>query len=129
VGWDSRQQYDVWWPSACSPAALTMALRGWGASVRIGEVLDRLIDLKAITPEKGLTHAEALQTVGESYGFQAITFRHWKLKNVEHVTNQGVPVLVDVVDASRQTPYPGFSVGHWLVVVSVSANQVEVRDS
>src|SRR5215470_9027674 len=43
AGWDNSQQYDTWWPSACSPAALTMAMRAWGMPVGIGEVLDRLI--------------------------------------------------------------------------------------
>ena len=129
AGWDSQAQYDLWWPSACAPAALTMALRGWGAHVRIGQVLDRLIALKAISPSAGLLNAGALETVAEGYGFQGLTFWKWKLEDVMHVTKQGVPVLVDVVDAKQETPYPGFFVGHWLVVVKVSANQVEVRDS
>ncbi|HEU5369419.1 MAG TPA: C39 family peptidase, partial [Ktedonobacterales bacterium] len=129
AGWDSQAQYDLGWPSACSPAALTMALRGWGAHVRIGQVLDRLIALKAITPSAGLLRAGALETVAKGYGFRGITFWQWKLEDVARVTKQGVPVLVDVVDAKRQTPYPGFFVGHWLVVVKVSGNQVEVRDS
>jgi Peptidase_C39 like family len=129
AGWDSQQQFDLWWPSACSPAALTMALRAWGAPVRIGQVLDRLVALKAITPLDGLLNAGALETVAKGYGFQSTTFWRWTSQDVAHVTSQGVPVLVDVVDAQRQTPYPGFSVGHWLVVVGVSANQVEVRDS
>ncbi len=129
AGWDSSQQYTTWWPSACSPAALTMALRAWGAPVHIGQVLDHLIALNAITPENGLLHADALTSVAKEFGFQAVTFWNWTLDDVAHVTGQGVPVLVDVVDAKRQTPYPGLSVGHWLVVVGVTANQVEVRDS
>lgn len=129
AGWDSSQQYKLWWESACSPAALTMALRAWGADVHIGEVLDRLIALKAITPENGLLHANALTTVAKGYGFQAITFWKWTLKDVAQVTGQGVPVLIDIVDAKQQTPYPAFVVGHWMVVVHVSADQVEVRDS
>ena len=129
AGWDSRQQFDLWWPSACAPAALTMALLAWGAPVRLGQVLDRLIAHQAITPQDGLLHAEALEVVAKDYGFQATTFWRWTLQDVAQMTSQGVPVLVDVVDAKRQTAYPGFSVGHWLVVVGVSADHVEVRDS
>lgn len=129
AGWDSSAQFQTWWPSACSPAALTMALRAWGAPVRIGQVLDHLIALNAITPQDGLLHAGALAMVAQGYGFQATTFWSWTLQNVAQVTNQGVPVLIDVVDAKQQTPYPGFSVGHWLVVTAVSANQVLVGDS
>lgn len=129
AGWDSRQQFHRWWDSACAPAALTMDLRAWGVQVRIGLVLDRLIALHAITVQQGLLHADALESVAKGYGYQAITFWHWTLNNIEHVTRQGVPVLIDVVDAKRQTPYPALSVGHWLVVVNVSANRVEVRDS
>src|ERR1051326_2183629 len=106
-----------------------MVLRAWGMPVDIGEVLDRLIDLKEITPESGLLDAGALEKVAEGYGFQGHTFWKWTLDDIAHVTNQGVPVMIDVVDAKKQTPYPGFVVGHWLVVVSVSADQVEVRDS
>jgi hypothetical protein len=128
VGWDSRQQFDLWWSSACSPAALTMVLRAWGAPVRIGQVLDRLIALKAITPQQGLLRANALEAVAKEYQFQAVTFWSWKLQDVARVTSQGVPVLINVVDARRQTPYPAFSVGHWLVVVNVTSDHVEVRD-
>lgn len=39
IGWDSRAQYILWWPSACSPAALTMALCAWVTPVSIGQVL------------------------------------------------------------------------------------------
>jgi hypothetical protein len=129
IGWDSHTQYATWWKSACSPAALTMTLHAWGTPVGIGQVLDRLIAKKAITPQHGLLHAEALESVAKSYGFAATTFWHWKLKDVQRVTDQGVPVLIDVVDAKRQTPYPDFVVGHWLVVTSVTADRVEVRDS
>lgn len=129
VGWDSRAQYETWWKSACSPAALTMDLRAWGAPVGIGQVLDRLIALKAITPQQGLLSASALATVAEGYGFHAVTFWHWQLSDMAQVTKQGVPVLVDVVDAQQQTPYPGFVVGHWLVVTGVTATAVQVADS
>jgi hypothetical protein len=130
IGWDSRQQYERWWPSACSPAALTMVLRAWGTRVEIGSVLDRLIAHKAITPAQGLLRAEALAQVAQEYGYQAQTFWRWSVAQVAQVTAQGIPVLVDVVDAHRQTPYPALSVGHWLVVVGVSTTgQVAVRDS
>ncbi len=129
IGWDNQQQYDLWWPSACSPAALTMALRAWGVQVGIGLVLDRLIAHQAITPEHGLLHPEALETVAKEYSFQAITFWSWNLQDVAAVTRQGAPVLIDVVDAKRQTPYPGFVVGHWLVVTSVASDHIEVGDS
>ncbi len=129
AGYDSLAQYTLWWQSACSPAALTMALRAWGAPVRIGQVLDRLIALNAITPQDGLLHASALATVAQGYGFQATTFWSWTLQDVAQMTNQGVPVLIDVVDAQQQTPYPDFSVGHWLVVTAVSGDQVLVSDS
>ncbi len=129
AGWDSPQQYARWWPSACSPAALTMVLRAWGKPVQVGQVLDQLIARHAITPEHGLLHADALEQVAKAYGLQAQTFWHWTTQQMAGVVAQGIPVLVLLVDAKRQTPYPGFVVGHWLVVVRVSASQIEVRDS
>jgi hypothetical protein len=129
AGWDSSEQFKIWWQSACSPAVLTMALRAWGLPIHIGQVLDRLIALNAIKPQNGLLHAEALGTIAQDYGFQATTFWRWTLQDLAQVTNQGVPVLVDVVDAKQQTPYPGFSGGHWLVVMAVSSDHVQVSDS
>ena len=79
-----------------------MALRAWGAPVHIGQVLDHLIALNAITPENGLLHADALTSVAKEFGFQAVTFWNWTLDDVARVTGQGVPVLVDVVDASSR---------------------------
>jgi hypothetical protein len=130
VGWDSRQQYQTWWPSACSPAALTMDLRAWGVQVGIGPVLDRLIALHAITPAEGLLTPDALALVAREYGYQARAFQQWSVAQVAQVTAQGVPVLLDLRDRSEQTPYPGLVVGHWLVAVGVSSTGVvQVRDS
>jgi len=129
IGWDSSAQYQLWWPSACSPAALTMALRAWGQQVTIGQVLDRLVAHHAITPEQGLLNADALTQVAREYSFQATTFKNWNAQKLALVTAQGVPVLVDLVDAKQQTPYPGFVVGHWLVVIGVNASHISVRDS
>ena len=129
IGWDSPQQYQTWWPSACAPAALTEVLRAWGTHVGIGPVLDRLWTLHAISAEAGLLHAEALATVAEGYGYQTHLAWQWSAQQVAQVTSQGVPVLVLLVDGRQQTPYPAFVTGHWLVVVSVSATQIEVRDS
>lgn len=129
AGWDSRQQYQTWWPSACSPAALTAVLRAWGVSTRLGQVLDRLIAHQAISSQHGLLHAEALAWVAADFGLQGKTYWQLSRSQVAEMTGQGVPVLVNLVDAKRQTPYPGFSVGHWLVAVSVSDQRIEVRDS
>lgn len=129
IGWDTSAQYRLWWPSACSPAALTMALRAWGEAVTIGQVLDRLIAHQAITPASGLLRAGALEQVAKEYGFQALTFWSWNVQQLGQVTTQGVPVLVDIVDAKQQTPYPGFVVGHWFVVTDVAGDHISVRDS
>ena len=129
IGWDSQQQYQTWWPSACSPAALTMVLNAWGAQVRIGQVLDRLIARQAITPENGLLNANALAQVANDFGYQARTFWSWNEQQVADVTAQGAPVMVDVVDTNQETPYPGFVVGHWLTIVSISPDRIDVRDS
>jgi hypothetical protein len=129
IGWDSQQQYETWWPSACSAAALTMVLKAWGAEVHIGQVLDRLYDRHAITPEQGLLDANALAQVAGDFGYQALTFWHWSEQQVADVTAQGAPVMVLLVDTKQQTPYPGFVVGHWLTVVGVSPDHIDVRDS
>lgn len=42
---------------------------------------------------------------------------------------QGVPTLDNVAAAQRQTPYPAFAVGHWLVVTGLSSTQAQVADS
>lgn len=129
IGWDSTAQYQTWWPSACSAVALTADLHGWGTHVSVGAVLDALWNLGAISVASGLTDATALAGVAEQYGYQADIFWHWSAQEVAQLTGQGVPVLVLLVDARQQTPYPAFVVGHWLVVVSSSASLVEVRDS
>jgi hypothetical protein len=107
-----------------------MDLRAWGTDVGIGPVLDRLVASGAISPSAGLLSADALALVAREYRYQARTLWQWSVAQVARVTGQGVPVLVDVVDARQQTPYPGLVVGHWLVVVGVSASGVvSVRDS
>ncbi len=97
--------------------------------VGVGPVLDRIWSLGAITADGGLTDANALATVAQGFGYQAKTFWHWSTQDVAQATDQGVPVLVLLVDAQQQTPYSGFVVGHWLVVTSITPDQITVRDS
>lgn len=129
LGWDSTRRYQIWWPSACSVAALTAVSRAWGTHVGIGPALDRLWTLHAISAEQGLLHSEALASVAGQYGYQAQLAWQWSAPQVASIAAQGVPVLVLLVDTHQQTPYPAFVIGHWLVVVSLSASLVEVRDS
>jgi hypothetical protein len=129
AGWDSQQQYQAWWSSACSVFALYEVLKAWGAETTPGKVLDQEIAAHAITEADGLISLEAYANlVPKDYaGLDTTYFNHLSLDHLQALTAAGYGVQVNLWDPDGRF-YP-FQPGHWLVVVGHSSQGYEVRDS
>jgi hypothetical protein len=117
AGWDSSQQYQEWWQSACSVFALYAVLKAFGVQTRPGTVLDEEIEMGAITAAHGLVSLEGYANLVPRYyeGFDSIYYEHMQTSQIRQIVAGGLPVLVNIWDP--QARYYHFEPGHWLVVV------------
>jgi hypothetical protein len=134
AGYDSRQQHDTWWDSACSAAAMTEILHAWGVKdVTIGELIDIMYAQKPplITPWGGLMTQNAWAFVMSNFHMHAtVNTNHAMSYNdvVNMTQNQGIPVVLGIRDSGGRY-YPAFGVGHFLVAVGGDASGLRIVDS
>lgn len=135
AGYDSRQQHDDWWASACSAAAMTELLHAWGMKdVTIGQ----LIDLMSahippyITTWGGLMSQDGWGYVMSSYHLQATVHQNRSMSYNEVVRmteEQGIPVVIGLRD-NAQRYFPAFAGGgHLLLAVGGDASGLRMVDS
>lgn len=134
AGYDSLQQHDIWWDSACSAAAMTEILHAWGVhNVTIGRLIDVMYahNPPYITPWGGLMSTDAWDYVMSNYHMHAAvhTNRSMGYDAVVRVTQtQGIPVVLGIRDNGGRY-YPALDVGHFLVVVGGDSAGLRIVDS
>lgn len=133
AGYDSRQQHDIWWDSACSAASFTEIMHAWGQKdVTIGQVIDEMSahNPPYITPWGGLMTSDAWPFIAHLHHFNADTqFHQVSYDALVHITlQQGLPVIVGVRDYAGRY-YPALSGGHFLVVVGGDQAGLRIIDS
>jgi hypothetical protein len=133
AGYDSRQQHDTWWDSACSAASFTEIMHAWGQKdVTIGHVIDEMSahNPPYITPWGGLMTSDAWPFIANLHHFNAdVQFHQVNYDALVHITmQQGLPVIVGVRDYTGRY-YPALSGGHFLVVVGGDQTGLRIVDS
>lgn len=120
AGWDSPQQYQEWWPSACSAFAMDAVLTAFGVETRPGLVLDDEIRQQAITPQNGLISLEGYADLVPRFygGLDSTYYYHMQTGHLRQILASGLPVLANLWDPDGR--YYHFESGHWLVVVGYS---------
>jgi len=132
AGYDSLQQHDIWWDSACSAATMTEILHAWGVQkVTIGQLIDVMYAHSPpyITPWGGLMTPDAWNYVMSNYRMHAAvhTNRSMGYDSIVSVTQkQGIPIVLGIRGGSY---YPALSAGHFLVVVGGDATGLRIVDS
>lgn len=132
AGYDSLQQHDIWWDSACSAAAMTEVLHAWGVqNVTIGRLIDVMYahNPPYITPWGGLMTSDAWNYVMSNYRMHAAVHTNRSMGYdavVRVVQNQGIPIVLGIRGGSY---YPALSAGHFLVVVGGDATGLRIVDS
>jgi hypothetical protein len=119
----NTDQYNAWYQSACSAAAITMVLNAYGHHYRIGDVLSVEIAIKAISQTQGLLSAEGIDRTAQHFGFATQTLPSPTLRQVLDIANSGKPVLINF------PPGTDWGGGHFLVVTGGTPEAIQLADS
>jgi hypothetical protein len=114
----TEEQWKTWAASACSAAALSSVLSGYGHPVRITDVLTRFEQQNAIKSTVGLYKYNVFSTVASEYGLKVAYSENKNLdahfEQVLSYLKQGYPVILNVLDATY------FPSGHFIVATGLN---------
>jgi len=118
----NQQEYNTWYQSACSAAAITEVLNALGGHYTIHEVLSAEINAQQISPSEGMLNGfTSIQQTVNALGYQASQV-YGGIDGIVSTTNSGTPVLVSM----QSSDWPG---GHILVVTGGNKSIINVVDS
>jgi len=115
----SEADWKEWSASACSVAAVTSVLNGFGKTVKMSDVLSLMRDQNAISATSGLYNYSVFSTIAAKYGLRAVYSESKDLdshfNSIMTALQKGNPVIVNVQDP---TFFPN---GHFIVAVRANS--------
>lgn len=125
----SMDEYNTWWPSACSAASMTEIINAYGHNYRVTDVLKTEVNVREITADLGLLTPHGLDVTLARYNFTT----HWlsnplalpanpSVDDLINTANSGTPVIINF------PPYR-WAGGHILVAIGGDKNYVYLADS
>ncbi len=119
------QEYNTWWPSACSAASMTEVINAYDNNhkhYRVTDILNVESGLHQITPDLGLLSPSGIDVTVAKFGFKATHLDHPSVDDMITIARNGNPVIINF------PPYlwPG---GHILVLRGGDKNSVYLADS
>ena len=118
----SQQEYNTWWPSACSAASMTEVINSYGHSYKLSDILHVESGIGEITPDLGLVEPTGIAKTVAKFNFSATYLNNPSLNDVMKAANNGTPVIVSF-------PPSRWAGGHILVVIGGDNNYVYLADS
>jgi hypothetical protein len=118
----SQQEYNTWWPSACSAAAMTEVIDSYGHQYKLTDILKVESSIGEITPDLGLVEPTGIDKTVSQFHFSARHLINPSLDDVIKTANSGTPVIVSF-------PPSRWTGGHILVVIGGDSNYVYLADS
>ena len=127
--YNSQQDYNTWWPSACSAASMTEIINSYGHNYRIADILKAETGVNEITPDAGLLEPYGLDKTLARFNFTT----HWlsnplalpahpSVDDLVNTANSGTPVIINF-------PPSRWAGGHLLVALGGNKNYVYLADS
>jgi predicted double-glycine peptidase len=127
--YNSVDQFNQWWGSACSAAVLAEVLTAYGVpNATIGKMIDELGS--DISTRYGLMTYDGFNKVAQKHGFRADIYvdRHLTYHQMQYLTNTlGLPVIVNVRATTGYYHY--LSGGHFLVMTGGDSKSIRLVDS
>ena len=120
--YNSYQEYETWWYSACSPAAIAEVMNAYGHNYRLADVLNVERDLHEITADAGLLHPSGIDRTAAHFRFSVHWLYHPSVNDLVATANSGTPVVINF-------PPSRYRGGHFLVVRGGSRDYVYLADS
>ncbi len=118
----SMQDYNTWWPSACSAASMTEVINSYGHNYRIADILKVETNVKEITPDAGLLEPHGLDKTLARFNFTTRWLNNPSVDDLVATANSGTPVIINF------PPYR-WAGGHLLVALGGNKNYVYLADS
>ena len=127
--YNSPQEYDIWWPSACSAASMTEIINSYGHNYRVTDILKVETSVNEITPDAGLLYPHGLDKTLAKFNFTT----HWlynpsalpanpSVDSLIALANSGTPVIINF-------PPSRWAGGHLLVALGGNKDYVYLADS
>lgn len=120
--YNSPQEYDIWWPSACSAAAMAEVMNAYGYHYRVTDILQVETSMKEITPDVGLLEPHGLDKTLARFGFTTRWLSNPSVDDLITTANSGTPVIINF------PPYR-WAGGHLLVALGGNKDYVYLADS
>ncbi|GAC1656342.1 MAG: hypothetical protein NVS4B12_28890 [Ktedonobacteraceae bacterium] len=120
--YNSPQEYDIWWPSACSAASMTEIINSYGHNYRVTDILKVEADIKEITPDVGLLEPHGLDKTFARFNFTTRWLNNPSVDDLIKTANSGTPVIINF-------PPSRWAGGHLLVALGGNKDYVYLADS
>ncbi len=127
--YNSPQEYDIWWPSACSSASMTEIINSYGHNYRVSDILKVETSVNEITPDLGLLDPHGLDKTLAQFNFTT----HWLSNPLALPANPSVDELVNTANSGTPViinfPPSRWAGGHLLVALGGNKDYVYLADS
>ncbi len=127
--YNSMQEFNTWWPSACSAASMTVIINSYGHHYRVTDILKVETSINEITANDGLLEPHGLDKTLAKFNFTT----HWlydpsalpanpSIDYLVNTANSGTPVIINF-------PPSRWAGGHILVALGGNKDYVYLADS
>ena len=127
--YNSMQEYNTWWPSACSAASMTEIINSYGHHYRVTDILAKETSINEITADAGLLEPHGLDKTLALYNFTT----RWLYNPSALPANPSVDLLVNTANSGTPViinfPPSRWAGGHILVALGGNKNYVYLADS
>ncbi len=120
--YSSMQEYNTWWPSACSAASMTEVINSYGHSYHLTDILKVETSVNEITPESGLLDAHGLDKTLAKFNFTTRWLYDPSVDYLVNTANSGTPVIINF-------PPSRWAGGHILIALGGNKDYVYLADS
>jgi len=120
--YNSMQEYNTWWPSACSAASMTEIINSYGHNYRVTDILKAETSIGEITSDAGLLHSNGLDKTLAQFHFTTHWLNNPSVDELVATANSGTPVIINF------PPYR-WAGGHILVAIGGNKDYVYLADS
>ncbi len=127
--YNSIQEYNTWWPSACSAASMTVVINSYGHNYRLTDILKVETSVHEITAADGLLEPHGLDKTLAKFNFTT----RWLYNPLALPANPSVDYLVSTANSGTPViinfPPSRWDGGHVLVALGGNKDYVYLADS
>ncbi len=127
--YNSMQEYNTWWPSACSAASMTEVINSYGHNYRVTDIVKVETSVNEITPDAGLLEPHGLDKTLAKFNFTT----HWLYNPSALPANPSVDYLINTANSGTPViinfPPSRWAGGHLLVALGGNKDYVYLADS